>query len=81
MTEPRPKALTPSFGDYQEPQNVKQDLHALYRDAQPKRGRILSAAPIATDLQEGEFVWVDDESSVRRGYVKLNGTLRYWDLT
>lgn len=43
--------------------------------------RILAAAPSTSAIEEGEIVMVDDESSVRRIYTKLNGSLRYVNLT
>lgn len=81
MTEPRPKAPRPVHEDYSDPQNILEDLHLLYRDMQPKRGRIFKVAPVAYQLEEGEVVWYDDEAATRRGYVKINGALRFWALT
>ena len=43
--------------------------------------RVLSSAPSTSAIEEGEIVMVDDESSVRRIYTKLNGSLRYVNLT
>jgi len=41
---------------------------------------ILSSIPSVTDVDEGEIVFYDN-GATRRGYTKLNGSLRYWTLT
>jgi hypothetical protein len=74
MTSPRPKTPQPS-GD------ADQDIQTLFREFQPKRGRIFKTVPNIIDLDEGEMVWYDDEAGTKRGYVKINGTLRLWALT
>lgn len=74
MTEPRPRQPQASG-------NTAQDIQTLFREFQPKRGRIFKTVPNIIDLDEGEHVWYDDEAGTMRGYVKLNGALRYWALT
>ena len=43
--------------------------------------RISTTAPGTTDIEEGQVKFMDDTSSVRRLYTKLNGTVRYVNLT
>jgi len=43
--------------------------------------RVLSSVPSSSDIEEGEIVFYDDGTSTRRLYTKLNGNLRYVDLT
>ncbi len=43
--------------------------------------KIVTSAPNAADLEEGEIVFMDDESGTERLYTKLNGTVRYVALT
>lgn len=74
MTSPRARSPQPSG-------NVDQDIQTLFREFQAKRGRVFKTVPNIIDLDEGEVVWHDDEAGTRRGYVKLNGSLRYWALT
>lgn len=81
MTQPRTNAPQPRFIRYTTLEQVGQDIRELYRLMQPKTFRVVKVAPIATDLNEGEIVFLDDESSARKIYVKLNGTLRSGTLT
>lgn len=43
--------------------------------------KIDSSAPTVDDLNEGELFMYDDNVSVRRLYTRINGTLRYLNLT
>lgn len=84
MTEPRPRVPRPTHGDYSQPQNILEDVHLLFRDMQPKRARIFKVAPVAYQLDEGEIVLFDTEAGGAgslRLYTKLNGALRFVNLT
>ena len=43
--------------------------------------RVVGSVPSVDDLREGELVLYDDGSSTRRLYTKMNGSLRYVNLT
>lgn len=84
MTEPRQKIPVPGHQDYNNPQNILEDIHVLFRDMQPKRARIFKVAPVAYQLEEGEIVFLDTEAGGAgslRLYTKLNGSLRFVNLT
>lgn len=81
MTQPRAQPVKPRHLAYQNFDQVRDDIQTLFRLMQPKTFRIVAAVPIATDLNEGEAVLYDNESTTRRVYYKVNGTLRYAALT
>lgn len=43
--------------------------------------KISSSAPTVSDLNEGEFFLYDNGVSVRRLYTRINGVLRYLNMT
>ena len=81
MTEPRVKPVASAHLTYSDLSQVKEDIDRLFRYMQPKYHRIFKVAPLAHEMAEGEIVLHDDEVSTRRLYAKINGTLRYEDLT
>ncbi len=42
--------------------------------------RVVSSIPTESELEEGEVVFYES-GSVRRAYTKINGSLRYWELS
>lgn len=74
MTSARPRIPQPSG-------QTDQDIQTLFREFQPKRGRIFKTVPNIIDLDEGEQVLYDNESGTVRMYTKINGSLRYVALT
>jgi len=81
MTQPRTQAPRILHAKYTDLDQVRDDMQQLFRLMQPKTHRVVAAVPIATDLNEGEIVLYDNESSTRRIYTKINGSLRYVALT
>lgn len=55
-------------------------LRILFTRSQAVVPKYRTTAPTVDDLDELEECYVDDGTN-RRKYVKLNGTLRYWNLT
>lgn len=81
MTQPRTRPPTQGTIEYKTLAEVGRDIQTLFERMQPKGLRIFKTAPNAHELTEGESVLYDDESSTRRIYYKVNGTLRYANLT
>lgn len=79
-TSPRAKSLQPKYKVYETFDQVRDDMHALFAGMQQKNFRIASVAPVASTINEGEFVLFDDGTN-RRLYSKVNGTVRYSTLT
>lgn len=63
------------------PQHLNHLLRILFDRSQAVQTKILTSAPGVDDLEEGEMALMDDESSIRRIYFKINSTIRYVDLT
>ena len=89
----RSPQLPPMFmGDDVESMRVwLQDLHSALNDSfrwvfmdfadGNSRHRIYTSAPGTSDVEEGEVVFLDDGATTRRLYTKLNGVMRYCNLT
>lgn len=67
-------------GQYSDESAVQQNISIIFREFQAKKHKLFAAEPNDPDVGEREVVFVDT-GAVRRGYVKINGTLYYWALT
>jgi len=61
--------------------HINRLFEILFSRSQAVQKTIRTDAPTTDEIEEKELVFVDDGTSIRRVYTKLNGTLRYWDLT
>lgn len=66
----------PIYNEYVNLSQVKEDLHAIYRDFQPKTHKTFATVPVAYQLRERELVFMDDNAGDERICTKLNGTVR-----
>ena len=62
-------------------ENLNKLLRILFSKAQATQSKVRTTMPTADELEENEECYVDDGISMRRKVVKLNGTIRYWNLT
>jgi len=62
---------------------LEESFKRVYRDISmgTSRHRVLSSIPSASDLGEGEIVFYDDGAGTVRLYTKVNGSVKYVNLS
>lgn len=84
MTSPRAKLPQPVSIDFLNPTAINLAFSETFRRLQSKNHRIFKVAPLAHEISEGEIVFFDTEAGGAgslRLYTKLNGSLRFVNLT